>query len=237
MTANAPQSTPPNNDTTNAILRVLGGFSLLLGFIFLFAWLLNGADARDFAAGQRVEGTVVQIWEGDSPGASIEFVDRNGRSQTIPLEKVSSAQLAALEVGDPVVAVQMKDSPSRVLLLEDAEAQSSSLGGLIIATLFLLTGLFLVMQKRPSGSKARQELREKQQTHLASGTIFFFCGILMLIGFLATAFDNEMHLVLRILFGGLCLLAGSVMAFSGVKQFRQARQMGKLLRQSRSDEA
>ena len=212
----------PDPNTTTSLLRGFGGFLLALSLIFGVAWLFNRLDANAFDAGYQVEGTVVQIWEGDPPIVVIEFVDRNGRSQSWNLEGMTQSQRNQLQIDDPVVALQMRDSPSRVMLLEQVENRPSDRNGVIIAGLFLLPGLFLVRQKRPYGSPTNQSRMIGQQNHLAAGSMFLLVGLVMLMGFVAMLLETEMHLIARLLFGGFCLLIGGGMTMGALGQLWQA---------------
>lgn len=83
-----------HNEATTDVLRAFGVVLLILGLIFTAAWWFNRADALAFKDGFVVEGTVEQIWEGDSPGVQIRFVDNNGRFQRSTLENTTADQRA-----------------------------------------------------------------------------------------------------------------------------------------------
>ena len=214
------QKSNPNG--TTSILRGFGGFLMAFGLIFGTAWLFNRLDAQAFADGYRVEGTVMHILEAEPPIVVIEFVDRNGRSQQWNLEKMTQTHRDTLSEGDHVVAVQMLNSPSRVMLLEQVENRPSDRNGLIISALFFLPGLYFVLQKRPFGSEVQQQRMATQQGRLVGGSILLFMGLVMLIGFVAMLLETEMHLVARLLFGGFCLLTGGAMTILGGQQLWQA---------------
>lgn len=148
---------------TTDVLRAFGGALLVLGLIFGAAWLFNRVEAQAFADGFVVEGTVEQIWEGESPGIEIRFVDHNGRFQRATLENTTTDQRAALTVGDSVVAAQMRDAPSRLRLAEDVEAVRHDAGGLIIAIALVVPGLFLLSRQRPFGTPAKREKRKSSR--------------------------------------------------------------------------
>ncbi|GJM40113.1 MAG: hypothetical protein DHS20C20_03950 [Ardenticatenaceae bacterium] len=199
-----------------AVLRVFGGSLIALGLIFSAAWYLNRLDDNRFANGYRVEGTVERIHDGESPIVMVSFVDRNGRSQTWHLEKMTQSVRETLAEGDQVVAVQMQDSPSRIMLLDQIEARHSDIGGIIASALFLLPGLFLVMQRRPYGSLENQRKINARHRFLVGGSVFLFCGAIMLIGFFATVMDQNFHWIGKLIFGAFCLLTGGWMSFAGL---------------------
>ncbi|WP_420631634.1 phage holin family protein [Candidatus Leptofilum sp.] len=201
-----------------SILRAFGGFLIALGLIFGTAWIFNRNDAHRFADGYRVEGTVERIHEGEPPIVMVTFVDRNGRSQTWHLENMTQSVRETLAEGDEVVAVQMPNSPSRIMLLEQIENRPDDRNGLIMTAVFLLPGLFLVLQRRPYGNQENQQKMATRQHHLASGSLFLFMGLIMLIGFFATAFDANLHWLGKLIFGGFCLLTGSGMALGGLRE-------------------
>lgn len=209
-----------HNEATTDVLRLFGLVLLILGLIFAAAWWFNRADALAFADGLVVEGTVEQIWEGDSPSVQIRFVDQNGRFQRINLENTTSEQRAAWSVGDAVVAMQMRDSPSRLRLAEDVAAKRQDAAGLILAVGLMLPGLFLLSRKRPFGPN-QQQMATRQQ-YLASGSLFLFMGLIMLVGFLAVLADQTIHWLGRAVFGAFALLTGGGMTLGGARALWQA---------------
>ncbi|MCA9953839.1 MAG: hypothetical protein KC434_03915 [Anaerolineales bacterium] len=211
-----------NNEATTDVLRAFGVVLLILGLIFTAAWWFNRADALAFKDGFVVEGTVEQIWEGDSPGVQIRFVDSNGRFQRSYLEATTADQRAAWSVGDSVVAIQMRDSPLRLRLAEDVEARRQDATGLILAVGLMLPGLLLVSRKRPFGSPANQQQMATRQQHLASGSLFLFAGLLLLVGFFAVLTDPDIHWLGKLIFGAFALLTGGGMTLSGIRSLWQA---------------
>lgn len=207
----------PRRSTSNlTILRVFGSLLIALGLIFGTAWYLNRLDDSRFANGFVVEGTVERIHEGEPPIVMVTFVDRNGRSQTWHLEKMTQSIRETLAVGDEVVAVQMQDSPSQIMLAEQIENRPSDIGGVIAAAVFLLPGLFLVLQRRPYGTLEHQQKMDARHRHLASGSMFLFSGSILLIGFLATVIDPNFHWVGKLIFGAFLLLTGGWLSFMGI---------------------
>ena len=156
-----------------AVVRVFGVFLTVLGLIFGFAWSINRYEATRFANGLQIEGTIERIHEGDPPLVMVSFVDRNGRSQTWHLEKMTQSLRETLAAGDEIVAVQMLDSPSRIMLLEQVENRPNDAGGLVATAVFLLPGLFLALQKRPYGSPPPSTAHN--QTTAATGCSWMTC--------------------------------------------------------------
>lgn len=209
-----------HNEATTDVLRAFGVVLLILGLIFAAAWWFNRADALAFADGLVVEGTVEQIWAGDAPGVQIRFVDSNGRFQRSTLENTTADQRAAWSVGDSVVALQMRDSPLRLRLAEDVEAKRQDAAGLILAVMLMLPGLFLLSRKRPFGPN-QQQMATRQQ-YLASGSLFLFMGLLLLVGFFAVLADPALHWLGRLIFGAFALLTGGSMTWGGARALWQA---------------
>ena len=172
--------------------------------------------------GRWLKGTIERIHEGDPPIVMVSFVDRNGRSQTWHLEKMTQSLRETLTEGDKVVAMQMQNSPSRIMLLEQVENRPSSVGGIVAAAVFLLPGLFLLLQRRPYGDLQNQRKMDAYHRSLAGGSMFLFAGSILLMGLYATIIDPTFHWAGKLVFGAFLLLTGGWLTLAGLGALLQA---------------
>ena len=209
--------TKPNLSTAFGLSFLLVG--VILGASFVFRWLDYGA----FANGRIIEGTITRSHQTEAGEWFVALTFRDdGQDKEFPLESVPAPQAAELAVGDKVVALQMDNSPSRLILADNLTAIRPHWWEGIILSLPALVGLAALVWRpilrRRGWDDEALEVVDGRIFGLMVGSLLLFVALGGAVSALGEMRDRPVALMLALLVVLLLVLLGRMFIVGAVRQ-------------------
>jgi hypothetical protein len=192
---------------------------VILGASFVFRWL----DYRAFENGRIIEGTIAHSHQNDAGEWFVSASFRtNGQDKEFLLEALSSQQAASLAVGDKIVAIQMDNSPSRLILADNLAAVRPDWWEGIIISLPALVGLAAmgwrpILRRRGWDDEALVEM-DGRIFGLLVGSLLLFVALGGAISALGEMRDRPIALVLTLMVVLLLVVFGRMFIYGAIRR-------------------
>lgn len=199
------KSTP----TSPNLARPMAVLYIAFGLIIFTAYIIHWSEYDAYRQGTVINGTITDKWinEAGEIRAQITFVE-DDRIKSWTLEGITREKWDRLAAGDEVVALQMANSPSRLILAESLTAVKPDWSGGVITLAPILIGLAVLLvqwlYRRQNWAEADVARWDTRLFGLLVGGIFllvFVGGTIDLLGRLA---NGRMRSLIPL----LCLAAG-----------------------------
>ncbi|MCP4419942.1 MAG: hypothetical protein GY805_25290 [Chloroflexi bacterium] len=168
------------------ISGALGLFVFLFGLIISISYVFHWSEYFAYRDGVTIEGTIAAKGEFNSGDrwVSVTFVE-DGQQKTWQLEAVNEQTWLMVSEGEKVVALQMKNSPSRLILADNLDeirppwVAGLSLSGVVIIGLLSIIAVPFLQKK--GWHEKRLLWLDRRLFSILLGGIFTFVGIAGLV--------------------------------------------------------